>query len=212
MKGKENRRTLEEIMVLYARDRRRIRRRLREFRAVRSSEYFYELAYCLLTPQSSAKNAVETIRALRNGGFFENGFDPEPLLRRKECYIRFHKTKARHLLSARDSYPAIERALSNGSAGTELRKWLIVNVPGLGWKEASHLLRNIGYTGLAILDRHILKNLLGAGVLRRLPGALTAKRYLEIEREFQRFSTRVGIPMDELDLLFWSMETGEILK
>ena len=82
----------------------------------------------------------------------------------------------------------------------------------MGWKEASHFLRNIGNRDLAILDRHILKNLVRTGALERLPKSLTPKTYLAIEEKFAAFSKRVNIPMDELDLLFWSMETGEILK
>jgi N-glycosylase/DNA lyase len=85
-------------------------------------------------------------------------------------------------------------------------------VKGLGWKEASHFLRNIGHLNLAILDRHILRNLKRHDVLRTLPRTLTPKRYLTIEGQFARFADTIGITMDELDLLFWSHETGEILK
>jgi N-glycosylase/DNA lyase len=93
-----------------------------------------------------------------------------------------------------------------------LRLWLVNQVRGLGWKEASHFLRNVGHRDLAILDRHILRNLIRTGVLRRLPKTLTAKRYAAIEAKFRDFAGQVGIPMDELDLLFWSMETGTVLK
>jgi N-glycosylase/DNA lyase len=93
-----------------------------------------------------------------------------------------------------------------------VRAWLVDHVKGLGWKEASHFLRNVGYRGLAILDRHILKNLRHHRVISVLPGALTASRYMAIEEKFRRFAGEIDIPMDELDLLFWSRETGEILK
>ncbi|HEX9829408.1 MAG TPA: hypothetical protein VGB10_04275 [Bacteroidota bacterium] len=87
------------------------------------------------------------------------------------------------------------------------------NVMGLGYKEATHFLRNIGKNdGLAILDRHILRNLKRYGAIRSLPDTLSRKQYLSIEKRFMKFSERVGIPVDELDLLFWSMETGEIRK
>jgi len=83
----------------------------------------------------------------------------------------------------------------------------------LGLKEASHFLRNTGRgEDLAILDRHILRNLIRHGVLRRLPRTLTARRYLDIETRTERFSNEIGIPMSALDLLFWSRETGEIFK
>jgi thermostable 8-oxoguanine DNA glycosylase len=38
-----------------------IRNRLSEFRAVPDTDYFYELAYCLLTPQSSAVHAGRVV-------------------------------------------------------------------------------------------------------------------------------------------------------
>ncbi|MFI5201154.1 MAG: DNA lyase, partial [Candidatus Kapaibacterium sp.] len=79
-------------------------------------------------------------------------------------------------------------------------------------KEASHFLRNIGVRGLAILDRHILKHLKRLGVIKLIPTSLTKKRYLEIEKRWKKFADRVGISIDELDLLFWSIETGEIRK
>ena len=89
--------------------------------------------------------------------------------------------------------------------------YLVKNVKGLGLKEASHFLRNTGHENLAILDRHILKNLAKLNIIE-LPKTLTPKIYFEIENKFQNFSKEVNIPMDELDLLFWSMETGEIFK
>ncbi len=86
------------------------------------------------------------------------------------------------------------------------------NVKGLGYKESSHFLRNIGYKNLAILDRHILKNLKDLRVIRYIPKSLNKNKYLEIEDKFQNFSKRINISMDELDLLFWSIETGEVFR
>lgn len=203
---------LHEILLQHAALRAAIRRRLDEFARVPPSDYFYEAAYCLLTPQSSASNAEAAVEKLRGAGFLVRGDDPEPILSDRSHYIRFHRTKARHLLAFRESYPLVKSRLTAGESAPDLRAWLVANVRGMGWKEASHLLRNIGHRNLAILDRHILKNLRRAGVLRSLPAALTPKRYASIERRFRRFSEKIGVPLDELDLLFWSMETGEIRK
>src|SRR2546426_6830419 len=189
-----------------------IRTRLRDFSQVPPNEYFYELVYCLLTPQSSAVNADKVVRLLREQNFLHRDIDPEPILNRKDCYIRFHRTKARSLVIIKPQFSHVARQLENGSSSAELREWLVKNVRGIGWKEASHFLRNIGHRDLAILDRHILKNLVRFRVMRRLPKTLTPKRYLIIEKRFRRFAREIGIPMDELDLLFWSIETGEILK
>lgn len=189
-----------------------IRKRLSDFAAVKSEEYFYELVYCLLTPQSSAVNAGVAVERLKAAGLLEREIEPSALLYQKDSYIRFHNTKGKHLKEAKQKFEEIVSALSNGHSSPDLREWLVRNVKGLGWKEASHFLRNIGHRDLAILDRHILRNLRRHNVIGSLPTTLTPKRYMEIERRFKEFADRVGIRMDELDLLFWSRETGEILK
>lgn len=166
-----------------------------------------------MTPQSSAVNADAVIAHLRASGFQQHPFNAEDVLRRKEHYVRFHRTKARHLLDAHAKLSDIYSALRENMDASAAREWLVKNVKGLGLKEATHFLRNIGRNqGLAILDRHILRNLVKYGAIRSVPASLTRKRYLQIERKFTEFADRVGIPLDELDLLFWSMETGEIRK
>ena len=204
---------LADLAARHALSRQAILSRLDDFDRVKPEEYFYELVYCLLTPQSSAKHADAVVDLLRKRGFAETGFDPEPFLRDRTHYIRFHRTKSLHLLRVRGQFPLILQQLSNGSSARKLREWLVKNVKGLGQKEATHFLRNIGKNeDLAILDRHILRNLKRYGVLRALPVSLSKKQYLSIERRFQRFAGKIGVPLNELDLLFWSMETGEIRK
>ncbi|MEK6571196.1 MAG: N-glycosylase/DNA lyase [Bacteroidota bacterium] len=209
----------QELQQLYGERREAIQQRLREFSRIESSQYFYELAYCLLTPQSSAVNAGKAVERLQERDFYGELLDPEPILFQKDFYIRFHKTKARLLVELKKKFPEVLSALSNGSprprrgeSSTVLREWLVENVKGLGYKESSHFLRNIGHRNLAILDRHILKNLEKFGAIRTIPKSLTRKQYLKLEKQFHRFAEAVGIPLDELDLLFWSLETGEILK
>jgi N-glycosylase/DNA lyase len=203
------------LEVLHDAHRRRgadVRRRLQEFAAVPAEDYFFELVYCLLTPQSSAANAARAVEQLREADRNGRLDDAARILARKECYIRFHNTKARNIAEARRNFPEIAERLSQGMPSPDLRRWLIASVRGLGWKEASHFLRNIGHRDLAILDRHILKHLKRHGVIRSVPVSLTPVRYQSIERAFRRFANAVDIPMDELDLLFWSEETGVILK
>jgi N-glycosylase/DNA lyase len=209
----KNGRDPEDLVSIYAERRDAIRSRLRDFAAVSSGDYFFELAYCLLTPQSSARNADAAIRELRESGFPNTPVDPEPILRSREHYIRFHKSKARRLLKAREEFGSIAQELKSDRSPEEMRDWLVGTVLGLGYKEATHFLRNIGRNGgLAILDRHILRNLKRYGAIGSFPSTLTKKRYLSIERRFMKFAATIGIPLDELDLLFWSMETGEIRK
>lgn len=202
----------DRILKEYRSKKDEIRERLEEFKNVKEADYFYELIYCLLTPQSSARNADLVVKKLKAKDFLKNNFNPEAILADKKNYIRFHKTKAKRLMELKENYFNIKSFLMNGSCEHELREYLVKNVKGLGYKEASHFLRNIGKRNLAILDRHILRNLKRLKIIREVPKTLTRKNYLLIEKKFRKFSGEVNITIDELDLLFWSMETGEILK
>lgn len=205
--------SIDELCGLYEQRQDAIRERLKEFTRVPSSEYFYELIYCLMTPQSSAVHAESVVAVLRSQRFQEQGFDPETILRQKEHYIRFHRNKSKYLLQIWHDFDQIVDVLTNAYSGNELREWLVKNVKGLGYKEATHFLRNIGRnSGLAILDCHILRNLKRYGAIRTIPKTLSKKEYFRIERRFREFAHAISIPIDELDLLFWSMETGEIRK
>jgi N-glycosylase/DNA lyase len=190
-----------------------IRTRLEDFAQIPASEYFYELAFCMLTPQSSAINAERTILELKANDFINRGFDPTSYLRDPGHYIRFHNVKAKRLRAIRDSFPELLPHLIDSTLSAEQKRDIVLlMVKGLGMKETAHFLRNIGVRDLAILDRHILKHLHRLHVIKKIPASLTRKRYQEIEKQWKRFAERVDISIDELDLLFWSMETGEIRK
>jgi len=204
--------TIYELRKLHSQSKQVIQKRLQEFTKVKPSEYFYELAYCLLTPQTKAESAGKAIEVLKKKDFQYNDLPLETILHSKDYYIRFHNTKAKHLRALKENFQKHFAAITNGNSPYELREYLVKNVLGMGYKESSHFLRNIGKRDLAIIDRHILKGLLRCGVLKSLPKTLSRKTYLEIEKQFQKFSEEINIPMDELDLLFWSMVTGEILK
>ena len=96
----------------------------------------------------------------------------------------------------------------------ERRDWLATEprIKGVGYKEASHYLRNIGFKGYGILDKHIVRCLAELGVIDLWKPPTGRNRYLETEARMREFSGDVGIDFDELDLVLWSMKTGEVLK
>ena len=96
----------------------------------------------------------------------------------------------------------------------ERRDWLARErrIKGLGYKESSHFLRNIGLKGYGILDKHVLRCLADLGVVDSLRPPTNRDTYLETEERLRRFARRVRINFDELDLVLWSMKTGEVLK
>ena len=209
----------EELLAKYARKRYEIAARLAHFEQVGKKggrTLFEELCFCLLTPQSKARLCDAAICELKEKKLLFDG-DAAAIAKVLSTKTRFHNNKARYLVEARKKFEANDFALLAHAtfSGTErhAREYFLKNVKGLGLKEASHYLRNVGRGSmLAILDRHILKNLVKCGAIKRVPASITEKHYLEIEEKMEKFCKKTGVPLSHLDLLFWAEETGEIFK
>ena len=210
---------VNEIIKSYKTKREEIKKKLKEFKEVLNDtdeRIFAELAFCICTPQSKATSAWTAISALRKNNFLVTG--SESLIRPFLNAVRFPDNKTKYIVESRsfftkDGKIEIKEKIKSFVSVFELREWLNNNVKGFGMKESSHFLRNIGLgDNLAILDTHILKNLKDYGVIDEVPEVLSKKTYLEIENKMREFSKAIGIPFAELDLLFWSEETGIIFK
>jgi len=176
---------------------------------------FQEFVFCLLTPQSKAKNAWRAVIEMTKNGVLYTGSskDIEPYLKG----VRFYKNKATYIVKARDEFFVNGRFLLldqiNEKEPKKTRDFLVKKVKGYGYKEASHFMRNIGlYRSIAILDRHIMRNMVRYGYLSEIPKTLTRKRYLNIEEKFFEFAKALNIPPEHLDLLLWYKEAGEVFK
>jgi len=189
-----------------------VAKRMREFKEVRGKGneiWFSELCFCILTANSTAK------LGLKIQGELGDGFMTLPvgeLTRRlKGLGHRFYNKRAEFIVSAR-RYSRIKDIITEFSETKQAREWLVENVYGIGWKEASHFLRNVGYDDVAILDRHILALLQENGIIKEAPKTLTRRRYLEIEELFKDLARKVNLPPAELDLYMWCMKTYCVLK
>lgn len=203
----------EHLAVLYAERADEIRRRLDDFARVERSRWFYEMCFCLMTPQSSAVHASMVQTELESIDFLSNGQDVVEILRMPDRYIRFHHTKHARLHRARSDWSRIESVIAATDVpARDRRNALREMVDGFGMKESSHFLRNIGLRGLAIIDRHLLTNMVACGIFDDVPSVSTAKRYLDVEQRFGAYCEAISIDMDEVDLLFWCAQTGHILK
>ena len=204
---------MEKIKILkkqYENKSSEIKERLNEFKKTGKKEaedLFVELCFCLCTPLSKAERVIQVINFKNKNILLKKGKkELENLLRR---HVRFHKNKSKYIIEARRLLKTLKKLSKNPD---EARDFLVENVKGLSFKEASHFLRNIGYTGLAIIDGHILNCLKECHVLKNNKRPKNKKEYLEIENKIKEFSKKVKIPVDELDLLFWSNKTGKVLK
>ena len=210
---------INQLIKAYMLKRDQIKRRLGEFKEVfdQSEErIFAELAFCICTPQSKATAAWNSITALVKNDYLFSG--SENVIRPFLNTVRFCENKSKYIVEARNFFTKnsklqIKERIKSFDNPFKLRDWLEENVRGFGMKESNHFMRNIGLgSDIAILDVHILKNLKEYGVIEEVPEVLTKKVYLEIESKMREFSKLVKIPMDELDILLWSEETGMIFK
>jgi N-glycosylase/DNA lyase len=212
--------TVEKIRAAHRARRSEIRARLAEFEVVwrkaTDARLWEEMVFCIFTAGASARMGLNSVEAIRH--LLERGTHEElaAALQRKHRYP-----------NSRSGYIVVTREFLEGDCGMRLRErlesfadplerrdWLARErgVKGLGYKESSHFLRNVGLRGYAILDKHILRSLFEVGVLDSPQPPSTRSRYLATEESLRRFALDVRIDFDELDLVLWSMKTGEILK
>jgi len=214
--------TIEGLHVAYAARRKEIRARLREFSEVwrtgSNARLWEEMVYCIFTAGASAKMGLRAVEAVR------------PLLAagaQGEMTSALVAAGAHRFPNARPGYVVITREYLQSSFSMRLRErlesfvdpferrdWLAKEpqIKGLGYKEASHYLRNIGFKGYSILDKHIVRCLAELDVIDSPKPPTNRKGYLEVEATMRQFAGDIGIDFDELDLVLWSMKTGEILK
>ena len=146
-----------------------------------------ELSFCILTPQSKAINAWKAITTLRDNGLLFSGSADEIV--EYLNIVRFKNNKARYLVELREKMKnekgefITKDFFSDFKDVTLAREWIVKNIKGMAFKEASHFLRNVGFgKEIAILDRHILKNLVKLEVIDEVPKSITPKLYLEIRK------------------------------
>ena len=217
--SKINKELNEEILGIYGKIKKDISKAISGYKKAwkgTEKEIFAEMAFCILTPQSKAKNAWQAITTLVENNLLYEG-SAEEIVEYLNI-VRFKNNKSRYLVEFRDLMTEDgklqpKKILESKGNTFEKRKWILKNVKGMGLKEANHVLRNLGFgEEIAILDRHILRNLQRLNVIEEIPKTLTEKKYYEIEKAMKKYSEYSGIKMDELDLVLLYKEAGEVFK
>lgn len=185
---------------------------MREFEEAGKSgkeSLFGELCFCLMTANFNAERAIKIQDEVGDGFLTYNSGKMAGELKR--LGHRYPNARAGYIIDARKHADALEKTCGCFETERELRDWIVQNVTGLGMKEASHFMRNIGFTDVAIIDFHIIDLLEREGLAER-PKTVTKNRYLEIEDVLRRIGRQAGMNLAELDLYLWYIETGKILK
>ena len=213
---------VENIFATHKARKNEIRRRLNQFRQIwrkgSDAQIWEELVYCIFTAGASARmgyRAVETVRP-----FLIEGQQAEMAQALKVAGAhRFPNERPAYIVATRDYLRAhcdmaLRKKLRSFRDPIERRDWLAQekSIKGLGYKESSHFLRNVGLSGHAILDKHVMNCLKDLKVVDDPKPPGSRRRYLETEQKLKLFAKEIGIDFDELDLVLWSMKTGEVLK
>ena len=211
--------TVGQILEEYREHRHEIRDRLAEFEQVchgGDQAIFKELCFCIFAANSSAEMGMKTLSAVED--LLWDG-SLEELQQRLSRGFRYWRIRPSYIVSTRAYLRQycdlrLKDLVQSLSDPNDRRDFFAANpfVRGIGYKEASHFLRNIGFRGYAILDKHVLYCLRELKVIgpRRAPS--NPKRYRIIEARMKRFAAELGIDLDELDLVLWRHKTGKILR
>jgi len=210
---------IDELISIFNEKKNEIENRLKEFEnnwiSMTEEELFKELVFCILTPQSKARMAEKVVNYLNENKLLFNSTPDE--ISRYLNLVRFKNKKAYYICEARKIFMkgdkiSIRDKLNQYPEIFEKRKWLYKNINGIGIKEASHFLRNIGLgKNIAILDRHVLRNLYNLGLIEENI-KLNEKKYLEIEGILRDFSKKINIQMEYLDFVFLYKNIKDIFK
>jgi N-glycosylase/DNA lyase len=212
--------TIENIFAAHRARRSEIAARLAEFRRVwmekSDARLWEELVFCIFTAGASARMGLRSIEAIRH--LLDSG-TPEEMAAALQSRHRYPNSRSGYIAVTREYLHAdcrmrLYEKLESFHDPYARRDWLArePRIKGLGYKESSHFLRNVGFSGYGILDKHILRSLAELGVIETPQPPTTRTRYLETEERLKKFARDIRIDFDELDLVLWSMKTGEILK
>lgn len=220
MKQKSQPVTIERIKAAHTERRAEIEKRISEFEAVWRGEpderLWEEMVFCFFTGGCSARMGIRSVEAVRPILLTGAHSELAEALRGRH---RYPNARAGYIVASRDFLQEhcglrLREKLESFDDDFERRDWLVKEkgIKGLGYKEASHFLRNIGLKGYAILDKHVLRSLAELGIIEDAAPPSTRAKYLAAEEKLKQLARRVSIDFDELDLVLWSMKTGEILK
>lgn len=200
---------IDDLRIHIPKIKEKVDARIEEFNAIKRQDskiWFKELCFCLMTANYSAEGGLRIQKEV-NDGFFTLS-EQELSTKLAELGHRYPNMRAKFVIEARKYAYNLKEELM---ATPNKRDWLVKNIKGLGMKEASHFLRNIGFLDNAIVDRHIMRMLENRdGYV--MPNTLTPKKYLEIESYLERIARQLNISQGELDFYIWHMATNKILK
>ncbi|KAB2881554.1 hypothetical protein F9K33_00410 [bacterium] len=203
------------------------------------SELLSELVLCILSSQEKYEAASAAMISLNKKNilripnnevdFFEIKSQliaamGEPIYfnyenKRYSRRLRFFVKKGEHILKTLENIYlnnlTIKKILSCAEDTRDARKKIIDCCCGLGPKQASMFLRNIGYySEFAVLDKHVFNFMKITGLTyNSLTSVATLSKYEELENKLRSYATTYNVALLHLDLAIWvTMRTLKIYR
>jgi N-glycosylase/DNA lyase len=192
------------------------------------AELLFELVACILGSQVSYEVALAAAEEIRNVGLLENPIKQYcfpvyektvyDILRQPlhnpgwapagRCY-RFAKIRANHISrtiwAVYSNGGSLQERLRACKTAREARRSIVEIGVGIGPKQASLFLRNIGFTEeLAILDTHLLRFMRLFGLLRQAIRPISSlQNYETLENRLRNYAKRTGYSLGCIDQAIW---------
>jgi N-glycosylase/DNA lyase len=180
----------------------------------RPEEIWKQKVFCVLSSQVSAQKASTiTGQIVKSVPFFDNSLTLSKI--EEACFnflsngvgYRFPKSRARQISlcwfpfsQIKDEYQDYVRSFDSEE---EARDQIVATFPGIGIKQASMFLRNIGASkNLAVIDVHVLFYLKACHGWEA--DQLTPKKYLMAEEILREDSSSYGLDLNVFDVIVWS--------
>jgi len=173
------------------------------------------LLFCILSSQVRATTATHAVQViLGEVPFFEESLSSvdvynrlNSILRRGDVRHRFPETRSQQIANSWFAFAQVKDEfygyLDSFSAEKDARVAVAERFPGLGFKQASMFLRDVGYSArLCVIDTHILWYCERMSL--PLQGALTTKRYLEVEEHLLALADTFGVAPNVFDSAVWA--------
>jgi len=206
-------------------------KRLISERSVITSErkLLAELILCILSSQDKFEIAVSATRSLLKNNVLKVPADESELeklsvdvrrillepvrfsvgKKRYERKLRFNKRKTDYVLSTIENIYlndlTLGKILDACDTPDKTRRLLIRYACGIGPKQASMFLRNVGfYSDFAVLDKHVIEFMRMMAIYDSGKSPATIARYEALESGLKSYANAYEVGMLHLDLAIWT--------
>lgn len=186
------------------------------------ADLWTELACCILSSQVPYATAQAAAVRVEASGLLEDPAVSPDILEASLATLlrspfdlggglrryRFPDSRARQLAAATTAIRGEADKLSELLAGFEgvegARDWFVARAPGLGPKQASMFLRNVGASyDLAVLDRHVINYMIVVGLTGDPAPTRRMADYRRDEAILRNHAAEFGLPVGLLDWAVW---------